>query len=741
MQDQPFLRGTPRGQSLPLEEYLPVFPASLVSSWLDKQPFHQGLLLMPFGSSPQIGVEAALSGFQVLAPVNNPVTRFLFRWLASPAPQRCLQSALAKLGSSYKGKERLEPHILSLYETNCPHCGKIISAQSFLWSNSTSAPIRKACSCECSQNTGDYPVTELDIEKTRSFQENSLYHARALTRVAPPGDPIRLHAEKALRVYSPRTVYALMTIINKIGALSLTRDERRCMDALLLHAFHRCSSLPSRTERGTNQPLRPPSRYLENNLWRALEEAVGQWSLTGTSLSVSTWPEHPVEKAGLCLYEGRLRDLRSEYQGDPLAAVVAAVPKPNPTYWALSALWAGWLWGQEAAAPLRSTLSLRDFDWAWYTRAMEFILSDLRELLSPQIRCWALLADLEEDFLSAALCAGNAAGLGLTGIALDPDYQIAQLEWRSKHTSRRDSPADSRSIIRQAGTSLLKERGEPSPGILLRAAGLRALAAENAFPFSGEDSLEDAFHQLETLLEETYAYRQGFLHFPASGNWWHQELVLDTEPLKDLVEIELVEMLLSKNSPVPMADFEDRINHFHPGLNTPGCEIIQLCLHSYAVPTGKDPAGWQLKPSEQPGKRREDLQEIEALLQGMGKAAGLVPRKQAPLGSVRILTWEEDAEVQFTFFISASGLLNRILFNYPTARNPWIVLPASRAELVLYKLDQNPPLAKVFEESWNFLKYRHVRRLAAEGSLTRSNLHERLALDPLTADDPQLPLI
>jgi hypothetical protein len=39
------------------------------------------------------------------------------------------------------------------------------------------------------------------------------------------------------------------------------------------------------------------------------------------------------------------------------------------------------------------------------------------------------------------------------------------------------------------------------------------------------------------------------------------------------------------------------------------------------------------------------------------------------------------------------------------------------------------------------MKYRHVRRLAAETTLTVENLAERLAIDPPEHQDPQLPLL
>jgi hypothetical protein len=53
----------------------------------------------------------------------------------------------------------------------------------------------------------------------------------------------------------------------------------------------------------------------------------------------------------------------------------------------------------------------------------------------------------------------------------------------------------------------------------------------------------------------------------------------------------------------------------------------------------------------------------------------------------------------------------------------------------------NKPLADLIQTSWGLTKYRHIRRMADEGGLTRENLQGRLALDPFTSDAPQLPLI
>ena len=151
---------------------------------------------------------------------------------------------------------------------------------------------------------------------------------------------------------------------------------------------------------------------------------------------------------------------------------------------------------------------------------------------------------------------------------------------------------------------------------------------------------------------------------------------------------------------------------------------------------------WELKQNEAPAVRRGDIQETEQLLVDLGQKLGFTPHRKPPLGGVAVINWNSEEFETYTFFISASSHLNKILFSRPVqSENPWIVLPASRADLLLYKLDHNPPLKKAIEPNWNLIKFRLLRRLRDEGSLNRTNLVERLNLDPFTKEDPQLMLI
>lgn len=743
MNSIPFIAGRTPSRPQPLQEYLPKISPTILSTWLGRTSPHPNLLLDPFGSSPQSLIEAARNGYRVLAAINNPITRFLVSYASQSPTQADLKSALARLASAYKGQERLEPHILSLYETNCPQCGQTISAQAFIWKGKDTAPDRKICHCQHCHNQGEYPATRDDVAKAQEYQQNSLYHARALTRIAPPDDPVRSHAENALDLYTPRAVYALFTLINKLTGMSLQGEDRDHISALLLHAFYACNNLWSYPDRDQEMGgLSTPATYRERNVWHALEQAVAVWHQEEGPVHLTQWPDLPSVEGGISIYPGRFRDLAQEL-GEAFGAGIMIVPQPTPSFWSLSALWAGWLWGQEKAAPLRNILSLKEPDWPWHTRALQDTFENVSPFLTSQDPCFAVLPDVSPAFLSSTLSAAHTSGFEVQNIALDDHRKEAQIVWGQRERGESLPPEESpKAVLRNAGYSHLSERGEPSYTLLLHAAGITAMDREGAFPRVAGLDVADIYHNLVKELEETFAYRQGFLHYPESDTWWHQELTLDIIPLADQIETALVDRLVEASSPLSGIDLENELFESYPGLLTPNSALIQVCLDSYAEKVAPEGELWRLRDVERPQARTADISDMDGLLESLGARLGYAVKRKPPRGDIHVCTWNTEAGEAYTFFVSSSGILGKLVLSHPeTPANPWIVLPGARADVVAFKLLHNPPLAQKIENHWNFLKYRHVRRLADDESLTRENITERLTLDPLKYDAPQLPLI
>jgi hypothetical protein len=368
LKERPFIIGHMPDLITPLSRYLPLIPNSVAGQWLaqfESVPQDKKWILDPFGSSPSLVVEAARSGFRILVTANNPISRFLIEMLSSPPSMSDFRSSLAALASSPRGSERLENHIRNLYHIRCLECGAEIEVDAFLWERNATLPYACIYSCDQCSFQGERDLS-LDVAKFASeFSSSSLHHARALERVASRDDPDRIFVEEALAVYSPRAIYILFILINKLDGLHLTTNQHRALQALLLSACENATAMwgyPTQRERP--RQLAIPPRFRENNIWKTMESAIDLWASPGSSIPVSIWPELVGEDNGVCIYEGPLRDLinlkqKSDHHLPQIQAILTAIPRPNQAFWTLSALWAGWLWGREAVGPFKSVLRRR----------------------------------------------------------------------------------------------------------------------------------------------------------------------------------------------------------------------------------------------------------------------------------------------------------------------------------------------------------------------------------------------
>jgi hypothetical protein len=572
------------------------------------------------------------------------------------------------------------------------------------------------------------------MQKALAFRENSPTHARALIRVVTPDDPIRFQVENALNTYPPRSLYALFTVLNKLTGLDLNKEEVLALETILLYGFYRCSSPETPTGEDT---------YEEENVWYVLEESLPAWTTLTAYLPLSLWPTLPPDTGGITVFPGRAKELIPQLSEMDLGAIWMIFPKPSLSFWALSALWTGWLWGQEAAGPLHSVLSMQDTSWIWLTEAVESTLTDLWEILPNKTPCFGLFPELEIDSLISGLIAASSAGFKLEGFTLDPDIPQGQSFWISSEPEERDLSSEVlRGIIRSAGFDLLQSSGEPKSTLSLYSAGAAALSTNNSLPFVSDENYAEDHNQLLIHFEENIAYRQGYLHYPNSDLWWHQELFLTPHPDSDLVEESLVQYLVKSDEPLFEREIYTQIYHQFHGLRSPRGGLIEVCLSSYGELISSDDKTWQLRLNDKPSNRRNDIKEITKIITDLGAQLGYEVKENDPLGNIIHLDWKLADSVEYTFFITASGQLNRIVAAFSEQNTKrWIILPGSRAELIHYKIKYNPLLSAELDKDWGLIKYRHIRRLAEEGGLTKDNLPERLVLDPFISDSLQLKLI
>jgi len=785
----PYIPGIPPPKITPLARFLPPIPGGVVTDWLQSHCNRetaykkQSLILDPFGSDPYLPLEIASAGYCVLVTVNNPIIRFILETCANPPTENELRAALSEVATARKGDERVEPLIRSLYTTACDNCGATIMAEAYLWERGSEhhppIPFAKFYHCTNCSNNGEFPLNIEDTTLIERFSISSLHRTRALERVVSMDDPDRELVDEALQSYLPRSLYALFTILNKRDGLKISQTRINLINALLLSTFDQANGLwtyPLSRTRPRQLSLSP--KFREFNVWLALEDSISQWinmaARIETNIPVCRWPELPPSQGGICLYEGRLRDLIEHLPNQKIGAIITAIPRPNQAFWSLSAIWAGWLWGRDAVHPIKSALHRRRYDWGWHTMALSSTLSSLSPKCEMDVPFLGLIGEIESGFLTSALVAADLAGFELTGIALRQETGQAQLNWlhsdkpklhigiaqdQSLQPSKLPDKLyeDYRDGLVEQVMNYLCERGEPATYHQIHAAAISALVTtqklkiyKNLNRLSFPSSLSNyGIHPSEipghvnVLLENSLTSQAGFSRFGASdkslevGQWWLNDTELKKHeiesPLDDRVEIAILEYL-DKNPGIDILNIDQKLCHSFPGLHTPSPELIQICLESYGTQSPLDSGHWFLRQEDDQKLRRDEIIMLKHLLVKIAQRLGYISEGNSPI------VWRDITNRErYVWYITSSAIFNKILLDTILPPNiSLILLPGSRSNLVIYKFHHNAWLNRAVEMGWRFIKFRQIREVAESAVLYPESFDQLLALDELTYNAPQM---
>ncbi|MCE7859294.1 MAG: hypothetical protein DYG86_05855, partial [Chloroflexi bacterium CFX2] len=635
-------------------------------------------------------------------------------------------AALADLGAVKKGDERLEIHLQSLYLTQCEKCEQKVHAQAFLWRKGEGEPYAKVYECKQCGDSGERPATDDDRENAKRIAAtDTLHRTRLFERVVSLKDDDRFYAEEAIEHYPPRPLYVIGTILNRLDGMNLSSNRKRALTALLLLVFDAGNSLWAHpAERPRPKQLSTPNQFREDNLWMMLERGVGLFAGSGSPVPLEAWPKKIPETGGICIYDGRLKDLAHEVKREiPIAAVIGSIPRPNQAFWTLSALWAGWLWGRDAVEPYKIALRRRRYDWAWNATALYAMFSHLNELLADGVPVFGVLPEPEAPFMTSALTAGQAAGFVLESVALRTALDPVQIVWKSG-SKLQPAPMEIETI-RKAMREFLSARGEPAGYHHLHTAGLIALAQANALK-QAEDEFDAALRKTHNAMEGALKEGNEFFHYSTgegvdTGMWGlvsgrHQ---MSDESLSDKVEIAVV-TYLQKNPNAIYLEVEGELNNQFPGLMTPSKALIYAVLNSYAE---KDGGSWTLRREDFASARREEMEKVFDLIEEIGKRLDYGSKRDHP-----ILTWLEKGKPVRRFHVLASALIHRALEN--ADEQTVIVFPGGRAALVAYKQERDPSLKEGLKKH-RLVKYRTLRGLLELPILTRETFDEQITSDPV----------
>jgi hypothetical protein len=763
-----FVPGIPGAPSGPLARYRPIQPVQAVGTYVRRLTRPGDLVVDLFCQGPTVVREIVAAGRRALGLSINPLLLSTARLGLGQCGPDALNAAFTRLADSPKGDVPLRHHLASLYRSACPTCGTLGVAEWFAWDRDGDYPFEKAVRCaRCEGAQRGVPDDE-DVRAARRVQPRGLAYYYALDRVAPPGHPARERAAELVALYTPRNLSALIDLAMRLEGLEANGEAKIALTGVLLDCFDTGSSLdPYGEERPRPRTLRVPSRYVERTVWACFE---GRFS----HLLAEEVPP-PVQQAadvaalvegeaeGYALVSRAARDIGEVIPSGSVALMFVDPPRPDGVFWALSALWAGWLWESPAARALRPFLRRRRFDWDWHWRVLRAALDAAGPLLATDGHLVTLFSEPDDTLLESVCLAASGAGYDLEGWGYSSGvgYRLVW-RWEPRGEDRRLQVAaadvetlehDLMATAGEAAVDILRAREEPTAWPLLHAGayaglterGLLARAAE--IPAGGPPALAFAADAVRRGLEAAPVIRFADQERTGGAQWWLMEPRQAAEPpLADRVE-DLVWASLARQ---PVWDIEALIDTVYarfPGPLTPDLTLMQVCVDSYSM---REDGTLRLRFEDDPQRRAAELKALRGDLAELGQRLGFKVRRKGGWD----VRWLEEGQEAYVFAISATAALGPHLLTFPVVAGDegdvaavegvrrCLVVPGGRAQLVGLKLRRDPRLARAVEAGgFQFIKFRHLRRLVAEQELDRHALKTVLGLDPIVEREAaQIPL-
>ena len=808
-----FIPGTPAPPGPPLVRYRTIQPVQAAGLYVERFTRPGDLVVDLFCQGPVVVRETVAAGRRALGLSVNPLLLVAARLgLDRPQPP-ALNAAFTHLADSPKGDVPLRRYLASLYRSACPACRVPGVAEWFAWDRDGNRPFRKGVRCSHCAAVQEGAPDDEDLQAARRIQPHGLAYYYALDRVAPPADPVRERAAELVALYTPRNLSALMDLAMRLAGLEAGEEVRLALAATLLDCFDLGSSLdPYGEERPRPRVLRLPARYLERNVWTCFEERFSR--LLAQEDTLQSWDESGVSRTGLKepvlesvpappVYGGaapagtpappvhggalpRATDVASLVRGEAqgyalancsardlgeivppgiIALIFADPPRPDGVFWALSALWAGWLWESPAARILHPFLSRRRFEWDWHWGVLRAALSAAGPLLAAGGHLVTLFSDPDPTLLESVCLAASSAGYALEGWGYSPDvgyrlvWRIADCGMRNAERGAPIAVADAESLERElvavaadTAVSTLRERGEPAAWTILHVnvytelarRGLLARAA--AVPEGGPQPFSLVEGTVRRALETAPLVKLAEREEMEGTLWWLAEPRQAAEPLSERVELLVRDLLLER--PVwSLDELLDAVYARFSGSLTPDLSLVRACIASYSAQEGQ---ALRLRSEDEPQHRAAELEAVRDGLAALGQRLGFSVKWRGGGWDVR---WLEEGQEVYLFAVSATAVLSPHLLGRTAGRKRkgqpagerayrCLVLPGGRAQLAGLRLQRDPRLAQaVTVGGWRFIKFRHLRRLVAEPELDRHALKTVLGLDPIAEQEvAQIPL-
>jgi hypothetical protein len=761
----------------PLRDYLRRVPASVAEKYIDALTAPGDLVIDPFACTPTVARVAQSMGRRVIAVESNPLWAWLARTMATLPPAQDIDAALARLGDTIKDDAPLRVHISQLYATTCAACRKLTPVDYFLYARGA-GPIQRHYTCVHCGETRDDPATEEDLERSKSFDARGMHYYLAFERVAPPGS---VHAErirKMLAVYTPRNLYALVTLTLKIDSLFHSTREHEILLLLLLHLLDRGSSFYAAADSAAR--LTTHKQFVEFNLWREIEIAARELGRADTALDLAASTAEVIDATMPAAFIGRgsARSLARVVPPSSAALVLAAPPTRRLAVWALSYFWGAWLLGRDAAQPLAPFLDAKkDSAWErrWYFDSLLQSLNALAKLLQPHARVAFVFDESWHQAVEALLLAAAGARFDLETFLFQPrlgdsprrEYDDIRGDYRVMFTPIPDllplrSASGSSDRLRQereveesihgaaleAAADMLARRGEPLAfSWVHHAAFVRAMRdgwLAQAMALKSKTPVGRLVHHAVIAgLREGYA--RDFDHYasPAQFLWLRRSSDLEP-PLIDRVE-NAVHGILQRGAPVSRDELQDAIYRQFPGDLTPEAGLIDVCAAAYA---DERAGAWGLRAEDANVDKARALD----LLMRLGERLEYTVISdfrfqvsdyevaQGASGNTQFLirhfdlVWLSNGDIAHGFVWRDRAQFADLAQVHLAPARGYLVVPETRVALLREKTRRLPHLADAFNEAgWDFVRVPFVEKLLQAEKIERNDVALVVGLVPPVA--------
>lgn len=784
-----FIPDRDQSRFYPLRSFLSQPPASVVEAYLDALTAPGDLVVDPFASTPTVAHVAQTMGRRVIAVQSNPLWIWLARVMAALPPAADIDAALAHLGDTPKDDTSLRTHIDQLYATTCAGCHQLTPADYNLWSRGQGPTHRHYTCVHCGETHLD-PATEQDLRRAAEFDGRGFHSHFAFERVAPVGGLYGERVRKILDLYTPRNLYALVTLTVKIDTLFHEREERNLLLLLLLHLLDRGSSFYTDPSPQAQPQLTSHKEFVEFNLWSELERAARALGETApefrVDLSPSTTDVIQGDTPRAFMNRGSTRALARAIPEHTAACILTTLPQRRLAVWALSYFWGAWVLGRAAVTSLVPSLDAHvgDPNWErrWYLDLLAGSMNAAAKLLHSEGRAAFIFGESWNEVIEALLLAASGAGFELDSLLFQP--QVGDMPRREFDSLRGDyrvtfAPGAEapkllpepelvkriRAAALDAGREVLARRGQPLAYSWVHHAAYAREAREGYLAqamHAGPKMIPGRFVSSAVREGLSEGYAHDLDHYEAADQFlWFRRGGRENlnVPLIDRVD-DAVHELLSRAQSLPHAELEDALYHQFPGDLTPEAGLVELCAQAYADLQQASSSDARPQSPEGEGAPALDPQaqsfdracvwhwrrEAEAPLKShaLDVLARLGERLQFRVGQVAPfdLTWEADGEIAHGFVWRERAVFADLAQIQVAPMRGYLIVPEVQVPLLSAKLRHLPTLAEAYNEAgWGWMRVPFVEKLLEQEKIERHDLLLITGLvPPVAAGQTQLEL-